>query len=66
MLQLVDNKVADIKNNPKLTTALVMLTLKKITTKTVEPAIEALEELKGKFTVTKFDEKIGSASITTQ
>ena len=62
VLPLVDNKVADIKKTiHKLTTASGYADFKENykASETVEPSIEALEELKGKFTVTKFDEKIG-------
>ena len=62
VLPLVDNKVADIKKTiHKLTTAsgYADFTENYKASETVEPSIEALEELKGKFTVTKFDEKIG-------
>jgi len=62
VLPLVDNKVSDIKKTiHKLTTASGYADFKENykATETVEPTIEALEELKGKFTVTKFDEKIG-------
>ena len=62
VLPLVDNKVADIKKTiHKLTTATGYADFKENykASETVEPTIEALEELKGKFTVTKFDEKIG-------
>ena len=62
VLPLVDNKVADIKKTiHKLTTASGYADFKENykASETVEPTIEALEELKGKFTVTKFDEKIG-------
>ena len=62
VLPLVDNKIADIKKSiHKLTTASGYSEFKENykATETVEPSIEALEELKGKFTVTKFEEKIG-------
>lgn len=62
ILPLVDNKVSNIKKTiHKLTTASGYADFKENykATETVEPTIEALEELKGKFTVTKFDEKIG-------
>ena len=62
VLPLVDNKVSEIKKTiHKLTTASGYADFKENykATETVEPTIEALEELKGKFTVTKFDEKIG-------
>ena len=62
VLPLVDNKVSDIKKTiHKLTTAsgYKEFTENYKASETVEPSIEALEELKGKFTVTKFDEKIG-------
>ena len=62
VLPLVDNKVADIKKTiHKLTTASGYADFVENykASETVEPSIEALEELKGKFTVTKFDEKIG-------
>ena len=62
VLPLVDNKVSDIKKTiHKLTTASGYKEFAENykASETVEPSIEALEELKGKFTVTKFDEKIG-------
>ena len=62
VLPLVDNKVSDIKKSiHKLTTASGYKEFAENykASETVEPSIEALEELKGKFTVTKFDEKIG-------
>jgi hypothetical protein len=62
VLPLVDNKVSDIKKTiHKLTTASGYKEFSENykASETVEPSIEALEELKGKFTVTKFDEKIG-------
>ena len=62
VLPLVDNKVSEIKKTiHKLTTASGYADFKENykASETVEPTIEALEELKGKFTVTKFDEKIG-------
>ena len=62
VLPLVDNKVSEIKKTiHKLTTASGYADFKENykATETAEPTIEALEELKGKFTVTKFDEKIG-------
>ena len=62
VLPLVDNKVANIKKTiHKLTTESGYTEFKENykASETVEPSIEALEELKGKFTVTKFDEKIG-------
>ena len=62
VLPLVDEKIAKIKNTiHKLTTASGYADFSENykATETTEPTIEALEELKGKFTVTKFDEKIG-------
>ena len=62
VLPLVDEKIAKIKNTiHKLTTASGYTDFSENykATETTEPTIEALEELKGKFTVTKFDEKIG-------
>ena len=58
VLPLVDNKVSDIKKTiHKLTTASGYKEFSENykASETVEPSIEALEELKGKFTVTKFD-----------
>jgi len=62
VLPLVDNKVLNIKKTiHKLTTESGYTEFKENykALETAEPTIEALEELKGKFTVTKFDEKIG-------
>ena len=62
VLPLVDNKVLNIKKTiHKLTTESGYTEFKENykASETAEPTIEALEELKGKFTVTKFDEKIG-------
>lgn len=62
VLPLVDNKVSDIKKTiHKLTTASGYANFVENykASDTAEPSIESLEELKGKFTVTKFDEKIG-------
>ena len=62
VLPLVNDKIANIKNTiHKLTTATGYSDFAENykASETVEPSIEALEELKGKFTVTKFDEKIG-------
>lgn len=62
ILPLVDNKVSNIKKTiHRLTTESGYTEFKENykASETVEPTIEALEELKGKFTVTKFDEKIG-------
>ena len=62
VLPLVDNKVTDIKKTiHKLTTASGYADFVENykASESVEPTIEALEELKNKFTVTKFDEKIG-------
>lgn len=62
ILPLVDNKIANIKKSiHQLTTqsGYKEFTENYKASETVEPSIEALEELKGKFTVTKFDEKIG-------
>ena len=62
VLPLVNDKIANIKNTiHKLTTATGYSEFKESykASETVEPTIEALEELKNKFTVTKFDEKIG-------
>jgi len=62
ILPLVNDKIAKIKNTVhKLTTATGYADFKENykASETVQPTIEALEELKNKFTVTKFDEKIG-------
>lgn len=62
ILPLVNNKITNIKSTiHKLTTASGYndFTENYKAVETTEPTIEALEELKGKFTVTKFDEKIG-------
>ena len=62
ILPLVDNKIGNIKKSiHKLTTASGYADFVENykASESVEPTIEALEELKDKFTVTKFDEKIG-------
>ena len=62
ILPLINDKISKIKNTVhKLTTATGYADFKENykATETAEPTIEALEELKNKFTVTKFDEKIG-------
>jgi len=62
VLPLVDNKISNIKKSiHKLTTAsgYTEFTENYKKVETEEASIESLEELKNKFTVTKFDEKIG-------